>query len=150
MIKYNTHTHYLAPGDNGWTKEKYQRAFEQLRKDALLLAALIDIREECVRWGNNRLIRNGTLIHLLSDFVRANPDEGLIVNWVPPIKALVCVYDSRKKKRYASNIEVLSRKMLFGLGGFVFNDPDPSITNRCLPRKVSAEVRRKGVAIYKK
>lgn len=150
MIRYDTYTHYLAPGDKGWTKDKYQQAFEQLRKDALLLAALIDIREERVRWGNNRLIKNGTLIRLLGDFAKANPNEGLIVDWAPEIKSLVCAYDSRKKKRYASNIEVLSRKMLFGLGGFVFNDPDPSITNRCLPRKVYAEVRKKGVAIYKK
>lgn len=54
MIKYDTYTHYLAPGDKGWTKDKYQQAFEQLRKDALLLAALIDIREERVRWGEQQ------------------------------------------------------------------------------------------------
>lgn len=150
MIKYDNYTHYLAPGDNGWTKEKYQRAFEQLRKDALLLAALIDIREERVRWGNNRLIKNGILVHLLGDFVKANPNEGLDVEWAPELKALVCSYNNRKKTRYDQNIGALARKLMFGLAGFVFNSSDPAITNRCLPRAVCAEVRKKGVAVHKR
>lgn len=150
MITYNSCTYYLDPKDNGWTKDKYQRAFEQLREDALLLTALIDIQKERTRWKNNRLIRNETLMRILDDFVKANPGEGLITEWDPMLDALVCIYDSRKKKRYDSNIEVLSNKLMFGLAGFVFNQAESSITARGLPRALCAEVRKKGVATQKR